>query len=140
MPELVEQYPDTYANMGIHDLGDTMFAWLKENNPGARLNEAYSGLPVAEITRVKRTTRLSTTMSNWYPLKICQDVSRQTQLSRIRQESRCCCLVKTSAIKQSASKLFTLAAILGSSFPGFEHETEGTEIIDGIYHVMCVKA
>ena len=25
-------------------------------------------------------------------------------------------------------------------FPGFEHETEGTEIIDGIYHVMCVKA
>ncbi|MFP1529033.1 hypothetical protein ACLB1R_29885 [Escherichia coli] len=40
MPELVEQYPDTYANMGIHDLGDTMFAWLKENNPGARLNEA----------------------------------------------------------------------------------------------------
>ncbi len=50
MPELVEQYPDTYANMGIHDLGDTMFAWLKENNPGARLNEAYSGLPMAEIT------------------------------------------------------------------------------------------
>ncbi len=30
MPELVEQYPDTYANMGIHDLGDTMFAWLKK--------------------------------------------------------------------------------------------------------------
>ena len=55
-------------------------------------------------------------------------------------ESRCCCLVKTSAIKQSASKLFTLAAILGPPFPGFEHETEGTEIIDGIYHVMCVKA
>ncbi|XPE63536.1 hypothetical protein ACNKHU_25565 [Shigella flexneri] len=42
----------------------------KENNPGARSNEAYSGLPVAELTRVKRTTRLSTTMSNWYPLKI----------------------------------------------------------------------
>ena len=25
------------------------------------------------------------------------------------------------------------------SFPGFEHVTEGTEVIDGIYHVMCVK-
>ncbi|MCE7666259.1 arginine decarboxylase, partial [Salmonella enterica subsp. enterica serovar Infantis] len=24
-------------------------------------------------------------------------------------------------------------------FPGFEHETEGTEIIDGVYHVMCIK-
>ncbi|MFP1496816.1 hypothetical protein ACLB1Q_18495 [Escherichia coli] len=30
---LVEQYPDTYANMGIHDLGDTMFAWLKRKQP-----------------------------------------------------------------------------------------------------------
>ena len=29
---------------------------------------------------------------------------------------------------------------VGHHFPGFEHETEGTEIIDGIYHVMCVKA
>ncbi len=52
---------------------------------------------------------------------------------------RCCCLVKTSAIKQSASKLFTLAAIRDHHFR-FEHETEGTEIIDGIYHIMCVKA
>lgn len=26
MPELVEEHPETYANMGIHDLGDTMFA------------------------------------------------------------------------------------------------------------------
>ena len=24
-------------------------------------------------------------------------------------------------------------------FPGFEHETEGTEVENGIYHVMCVK-
>ncbi|XPE46154.1 hypothetical protein ACNKHO_25985 [Shigella flexneri] len=31
-------------------------------------------------------------------------------------------------------------SILGSPVPGFEHETEGTEIIDGVYHVMCVKA
>lgn len=42
--------------------------------------------------------------------------------------------------KNSPQVLFTLAAIPGPSFPRFEHETEGTEIIDGIYHVMCVKA
>src|SRR5256885_9234524 len=50
LPELVEEHPDTYANMGIHDLGDTMFAWLKENNPGSRLNAAYSGLRSEEHT------------------------------------------------------------------------------------------
>jgi len=26
-----------------------------------------------------------------------------------------------------------------AQFPGFEHETEGSKVIDGIYHVMCVK-
>nr|AAT42449.1 arginine decarboxylase [Edwardsiella ictaluri] len=25
------------------------------------------------------------------------------------------------------------------TFPGFEHETEGTEKEQGVYHVMCVK-
>jgi len=24
-------------------------------------------------------------------------------------------------------------------FPGFEHETEGAEVIDGVYHILCVK-
>lgn len=67
MPELVEQYPDTYANMGIHDLGDTMFAWLKENNPGARLNEAYSGLPMAEITPRETNPRLAKDNVVYFP-------------------------------------------------------------------------
>lgn len=49
MPELVQDYPDTYANMGIHDWAIKCLR-LRENNPGARLNAAYSTLPVAEIT------------------------------------------------------------------------------------------
>jgi arginine decarboxylase len=24
-------------------------------------------------------------------------------------------------------------------FPGFEHVTEGAEVIDGAYHVLCVR-
>lgn len=35
--------------MGIYDLGDIMFVWLKENNFGVRLNEVYFGLSVAEV-------------------------------------------------------------------------------------------
>ena len=26
------------------------------------------------------------------------------------------------------------------NFPGFEHDTEGVEVIDGEYQVMCVKS
>ncbi|XPE34799.1 hypothetical protein ACNKHN_23230 [Shigella flexneri] len=100
MPELVEQYPDTYANIGIHNLGDQCFL-AKENNPGARLNEAYSGLPVAEITRVKRTTRCC---DNNVEL-----VSIENLQGRIRSKlsypvsagiPMFCCLVKTRQSEQ----------------------------------------
>ncbi len=48
MPELVQDYPDTYANMGIHDPGDKMFArYVKITAPSQRA--AYSTPPVAEI-------------------------------------------------------------------------------------------
>lgn len=50
MPELANQYPDIYGSMGVHDLGDKMFAWLKTNNPGASLNAAYASLPEAMMT------------------------------------------------------------------------------------------
>jgi len=26
-----------------------------------------------------------------------------------------------------------------SQFPGFEHEVEGAEAVDGVYHVFCLK-
>ncbi len=139
MPELVEQYPDTYANIGIHDLGDTMFARLKETT-GARLNEALFR-PTGGGNHPREA--YNAIVDNNVELVSIENLPGRIAANSVipyPPESRCCCLVKTSAIKQSASKLFTLAAISDHHFPGFEHETEGTEIIDGIYHVMCVKA
>ncbi len=94
-----------------------MFAWLKENNPGARLNEAYSGLPMAEITPREAYNAI---VDNNVELVSIENLPGRIAANSVipyPQESRCCCLVKTSAIKQSASKLFTLAAILGPPFP-----------------------
>ena len=49
LPELVAAHPEHYGEMGFHDLGDEMFAYLKANNPGKVLNEAYSTLPKSEM-------------------------------------------------------------------------------------------
>jgi arginine decarboxylase len=27
-----------------------------------------------------------------------------------------------------------------ATFPGFEHEVEGAEVVDGVYNVLCIKA
>ncbi|MGU0160598.1 Orn/Lys/Arg family decarboxylase [Escherichia coli] len=94
-----------------------MFAWLKRKQPwrtverslfrpaggGSHPREAYNAIVDNNVELVSIENlpgRIAANSVIPYP-----------------QESRCCCLVKTSAIKQSASKLFTLAAILGPPFP-----------------------
>jgi len=141
MPELVEEHPDTYANMGIHDLGDTMFAWLKENNPGARLNAAYSGLPVAEIT--PREAYNAIVSDNVEMVAIENLPGRIAANSVIPYPPGIPMLLSGENFGDANSPQISYLRSLQSwdhHFPGFEHETEGTEIIDGVYHVMCVKA
>ena len=36
-------------------------------------------------------------------------------------------------------KYLKALSLWDKAFPGFEHDTEGTEVINGIYHVMCIK-
>ncbi|EAA7135883.1 arginine decarboxylase [Salmonella enterica subsp. enterica serovar Beaudesert] len=141
MPELVQDYPDTYANMGIHDLGDKMFAWLRENNPGARLNAAYSTLPVAEIT--PRDAYNAIVNNNIEMVAIENLPGRIAANSVIPYPPGIPMLLSGENFGDENSPQVGYLRSLQSwdhHFPGFEHETEGTEIIDGVYHVMCVKA
>lgn len=141
MPELVEEHPDTYANMGIHDLGDTMFAWLKENNPGARLNAAYSGLPVAEITPREAYNAIVSDNVEMVAIENLPGRIAANSVIPYPPEFRCCCPGKTLATPIARRLVIYVRCSPGTTTsPGFEHETEGTEIIDGVYHVMCVKA
>ncbi len=59
-----------------------------------------------------------------------------------RQHPGCCSPAKNFGDeKQSAVVGYLLLRnLLIINFPGFEHENRRHEIIDGVYHVMCVKA
>ncbi len=55
--------------MGIHDWAIKCFT-ARENNPGARLNAAYSTLPVAEVTpRDYNAIVGKTTILKWWRVK-----------------------------------------------------------------------
>ena len=41
LPALTSSYPHRYATMGIRDLGDEMFAHMKEQNQGYKLEQAF---------------------------------------------------------------------------------------------------
>lgn len=137
----MEQHPQVYGNMGIRDLGEKMFAWLKENNPGASLNDAYAGLPEAMMT--PREAWQAIVSDNVEMVAIENLKNRIAANSVIPYPPGIPMLLSGENFGGEQSPQIAYLRALQSwdhVFPGFEHETEGTEIIDGVYHVMCVKA
>ncbi len=53
----------------------------ERKQPWRTVERSLFGLPVAEITPREAYNAIVDNKSNWYPLKTCQDASRQTQLS-----------------------------------------------------------
>ena len=45
LPEIAAQYPRPLRQRRLHDLGDELFEYLRENRPGDVLNAAYESLP-----------------------------------------------------------------------------------------------
>ena len=43
LPEIAAQYPDRYRNVRLHDLGDELFEYLRENRPGDLLKRCLRG-------------------------------------------------------------------------------------------------
>ena len=141
MPELVSQHPGTYAGMGVRDLGEKMFRWLKANNPGASLNAAYASLPEAMMT--PRDAYQAIVSDNVEMVAIEGLTNRIAANSVIPYPPGIPMLLSGENFGDSSSPHIAYLRALQSwdhEFPGFEHETEGTEITNGIYHVMCIKS
>lgn len=141
MPELVSQYPDIYAEMGVRDLGNKMFRWLKINNPGGSLNAAYASLPEAMMT--PRDAYQAIVSDNVEKVAIEGLTNRIAANAVIPYPPGIPMLLSGESFGDGTSPQIAYLRALQSwdhDFPGFEHETEGTDIIDGVYHVMCIKA
>lgn len=139
LPELVKQHPDVYQVMGLRDLGDKMFAYLRENNPGEKLNQAYSGLP--EMAMTPREAYQAIVANRVELINIDNLANRISANSIIPYPPGIPMLLSGENFGDKNSPQIGYLHALQAwdrQFPGFEHETEGTEIIDGVYHVLCV--
>jgi arginine decarboxylase len=140
LPELVDDYPEVYGKLGLRDLGDKMFAYLRKNNLGAKLNAAYSGLPEAVMT--PRQAYQSIVANKVEMVAIDGLVNRIAANSIIPYPPGIPMLLSGENFGgEDSPQIGYLRALQAwdHEFPGFEHETEGTEIINGVYHVMCVR-
>ncbi|MGG4609262.1 arginine decarboxylase [Providencia sp. Me31A] len=140
LPEVVDSAPEIYGDMGLHDLGDKMFAYLQKNNPGGQLNQAYEQLP--QVMMSPRDAYQEIVASRVEAVPLDKLAGRIAANSIIPYPPGIPMLLSGESFGDKNSPhigyLHSLQA-WDSEFPGFEHETEGTEIIDGQYYVMCVK-
>ncbi|QDF65718.1 arginine decarboxylase [Shewanella sp. SNU WT4] len=140
LPDLANGHPAVYGEMGLKDLGNKMFAYLKEHNPSEKLNAAYSNLPEAIIT--PRAAFQSIVANNVEMVPSNELVGRIAANAVIPYPPGIPMLMSGENFGDETSPQINYLKSLevwDKEFPGFEHETEGTEVEHGVYHVMCIK-
>jgi len=141
LPELVADHPERYRAMGLKDLGDEMFEFLKQHDPGGALNAAYSSIPEPAMLPRHAFEHIVTGEIELVPAdKLAGRVSANAVMP---YPPGIPMLMSGEHFGAEDSPQINYLKTLGrweATFPGFGHEVEGAEMVDGVYNVLCVKA
>ncbi len=140
LPELAAQHPSRYRKLGLRDLGAEMFEYLKKYRPGDLLNRAYETLPAPEITPRDAYRRI---VSNDVEMVPVDKIANRIAANAIMPYPPGIPMLM-SGENFGAEDSPQIGYMRGlqtwdQQFPGFEHVTEGAEMIDGTYHALCVR-
>jgi arginine decarboxylase len=140
LPEIAAAYPQRYGNVGLHDLGDELFEYLRRDRPGDILNAAFSGLPAADMTPREAYERLVADDVEAVPVS---KLSGRTAANAVMPYPPGIPMLMSGENFGAADspQIGYLRCMENRErqFPGFAGVIEGAEMIDGTYHVLCVK-
>ena len=140
LPEIAAQYPQRYGSVGLHDLGDELFEYLGKERPGDMLNAAYEKLPHADMTPRAAYERLVTGDIEAVPV---EKLARRTAANAVMPYPPGIPMLMSGENFGGADspQIGYLKGMQSRErqFPGFAGVIEGAEMIDGTYHVLCVK-
>jgi len=139
-PALAKDHPAVYGSEGLHDLGDRMFAHIRENTPDAQLDRAFEHLPKMEMIPRKAYAMIVSGDVEFVPSDSL--ANRVAANSVIPYPPGIPMVMSGENFGASDGAMIRYLHALEKwdrFFPGFEHETEGAKVIDGKYCVMCVK-
>jgi arginine decarboxylase len=140
LPAVLARAPERYADMGLRDLGDQMWAHMRESRSGHFQAQAYASLPKPEMTPRKAFQRLMDGSVEKLPLS--RMANRAVAVGVIPYPPGIPIVMPGENIGPENGPWLTYlrtAQEYGERFPGFAKEVEGTEEIDGHYHVYCMK-
>jgi arginine decarboxylase len=140
LPEITAQYPDRYRNVRLHDLGDELFEYLRKDRPGDLLNAAFEGLPNADMTPREAYERLVTGEVEAVSV---DNLANRTAANAVMPYPPGIPMLMSGENFGDANspQIGYLRGMQNreQQFPGFAGVIEGAELIDGTYHVLCVK-
>ncbi len=140
LPGLAASYPAIYGNSGVKDLSDRMFAYIRDNRPGATLDAAFSQLPAMAMT--PHDAYVEIVRDNLELVPSGKLANRITANSIIPYPPGIPMMMSGERFGDDKCPQIAYLHALEAwdkQFPGFEHVTEGSTVVDGIYNVMCIK-
>jgi arginine decarboxylase len=140
LPGLVAQAPQRYAGKGLKDLGDEMWAQLRKSKQGHWQTQAYATLPTPKMTPRRAFQKLMAGDAERVPLDKLAD--RVTTVGVIPYPPGIPIVMPGESLGPNDGPWITYLRTLqewSHMFPGFAKEVEGTEEVDGVFHVLCVK-
>ena len=140
LPDIAQAYPDNYRMMGLHELGDRMFNYLKREEPNSKLNAAFNTLP--EVAMLPRDAFMKI-VNNEVEMVPCEHLYGRTAACGIIPYPPGIPMLLSGENFGGAHcpRIAYLKSLLewNRLVPGFEHITEGVEMSNGNCHVLCVK-
>ncbi|HYR37403.1 MAG TPA: arginine decarboxylase [Burkholderiales bacterium] len=140
LPEIAAQHPARYGSIGMRELGDQLFAYLRENRPGDVLNAAYETLPAADMTPREAYERL---VAGDVELVSSERLAGRTAANAVMPYPPGIPMLMSGenfgAVSSPQIAYLKSMEKREKSFPGFSGVIEGAEFVDGVFHVLCVK-
>jgi arginine/lysine/ornithine decarboxylase len=140
LPDLVRLNPDRYGNLGLRDLANEMFMQLKQSRQTHWLTEAFSTLPVPQVTPRDAYRQLVLNEVEKVPLDGLAD--RILATSVVPYPPGIPMLMPGESTGSAQGPYLSYLRALQSwdeRFPGFGHDTHGVENIRGTHYVYCLK-
>jgi len=141
LPELVALDPKRYASMGLRDLADAMFSAMKTLKTTAAMSNGFSTLPVPDLSPVQAYEQL--VRGNIESVKLDQMAGRTVATGVVPYPPGIPLLMpgeNAGAVDGPALGYLKSLEAFDRLFPGFTHDSHGVEVIDGDYHVLCIKS
>ena len=140
VPGIVAAAPGRYAGMGLKDLGDEMWAHMRQSRQGHWQAQAYATLPTPETTPRRAFQRLMAGDAEKVPLN--ELANRVVAVGVIPYPPGIPIVMPGENIGGPNDPWLSYLRALqeyGHTFPGFAKEVEGAEEHEGVYHVYCLK-